>query len=106
MMGGYELAVPPEDAGRSTTRSVTALLAKPNPLMSTPNAGDGQVGGADIGARPMTRAEHTAGAPRQAPAAHLSGEWSELVRRVDLASERFERPDIEPELDHLLWGQT
>jgi len=88
-------------------RNQLALEAKPDPLMPTPNAGDGQAAGAEISARPMTGAEQTAGAAHQgAPAPHLSGEWSELVKRTDLAADRFERPGIDPELDHLLWGQT
>jgi hypothetical protein len=43
---------------------------------------------------------------KQRAAADLPRQWHEHVGRTELSIERFPRPDIDSDADHLLWGQT
>ena len=88
-------------------RNQLALEATPGLETSSPQRRGGRTSDAEVAERgfisPTRGGEdaHTrdgAGRPRD--------EWRALVRRAEMPSDRFARPDVDPEPDHLLWGQT
>jgi hypothetical protein len=46
------------------------------------------------------------GSRRRDSVARRAGEWRSFLTRVELPSERFAAPDVDPAIDHVLWGQT
>lgn len=61
----------------------------------------------DVGGRPNGPPEQVRRGTRHGDgAARRAGEWRSLLTRVELQGERFAAPDVDPAIDHLLWGQT
>jgi hypothetical protein len=86
-------------------RNQLALEETPSRPMAAPRLRAG-----DRAGQPTARRSPTprTGTPDDAHSEGVEqrGGWRPLVRRTELPSDRFAHPDVDTDLDHLLWGQT
>lgn len=69
-------------------------------------ADDDQVADVEDAASPVEPAKVLDGGPSEQGAGAVRPRQWGAVKRADLPSERFARPNVDPDPDHLLWGQT
>lgn len=83
------------------------LALETNAAVPTPTrqTSDTQVPIAKEAAPSVESSRGGAGAGRTATSDRLF-QWQKFVTRAELATERFPRPEVDTDIDHLLWGQT
>lgn len=88
-------------------RNQLALELDPDAVTRARQTVDGPVAMTEDGASPIERAGYVVGAsPNQEAAGDRSRKRDELVTHAELTIERFPRPDVDRDPNHLLWGQT
>jgi hypothetical protein len=88
-------------------RNQLALEATSNPALLAPRSMDDPRAVTEKATGPNKPATSLDGAPADVrPSSGLQRQLGELLRRAALTIERFPRPDVDPNVDRLLWGQT
>ncbi len=86
-------------------RNQLALEANPDVPAPARGTSDTQVPIANEAARSVESSRDGAGAGHTATSGRLL-RWQKFVARAELATERFPQPEVDTDIDHLLWGQT
>lgn len=86
-------------------RNQLALEANPDVPAPARRTSDTQPPTAKEAAPPVESSRGGAGAGHTATSDRLR-QWQKFVARAEFGSERFPRPGVDTDLDHLLWGQT